>query len=73
MKLFGLRIRSWLFLGIGFLVGSAVGKGPFERVMEMVDDLRGKAGGTDFGNGQLRSNVGDTANDLREAVSGINR
>jgi hypothetical protein len=73
MKLFGFRIRSWLFFGIGFLAGSAAGEGPFKRVMEMVDDLRGKAAGTDFGNGQLRPRVGDTANDLREAVSGFNR
>lgn len=73
MKLFGFRIRSWLFFGIGFLVGSAVGEGPFQKVREMVDDLRGKMGEADLGDGQFRSAVGGTANDLREAVSGINR
>jgi hypothetical protein len=71
MKLFGLRLRSWLFLGIGFLAGSAVGKGPFERVMQMVDELRG-GGGSEFG-GQSPPGMNQAANDLREAVSGINR
>jgi hypothetical protein len=66
VKLFGLRIRSWLFLGIGFLVGSAVGKGPFERVMEMVNELRG-GGGAEFRNG-FRPNTRDTVADAREAV-----
>jgi hypothetical protein len=69
MKLFGFRLRSWLFLGIGFLAGSAVGRGPFERVMEMVNELRG----SEFGGGQSRPGMNEAADDLREAVSGINR
>jgi hypothetical protein len=61
MKLFGLRIRTWIFFGIGFLLGSRMGTGPWEQVMEMVNDLRGRAGGDDSGNGQVSGLMSSSA------------
>lgn len=63
MKLFGFRLRSWLFFGLGFLAGSAAGEGPFKRVMEMVDQFRG-GGGAEF-----RANMRHSVNDMKEAVT----
>jgi len=71
MKFFGLRLRSWLFFGVGFLIGSAAGRGPFERVMEMVDQFRG-GGGSQFGSDGSQPDM-TPANELRDAVSGLNR
>jgi hypothetical protein len=71
MKLFGFRLRTWLFFGIGFMAGSAVGRGPFERLMEMVEELRG--GGSELGGNSFQPRMNEAANEMRDAVSGLNR
>jgi hypothetical protein len=43
MKLF--RIRTLGMFGIGFLAGSAAGKGPWEKAQASMDQLKGKVSG----------------------------
>jgi hypothetical protein len=47
MKL--LRMRTLGMFGIGFLAGSAAGRGPWEKTQATMDELKGKVsgGGTD--------------------------
>ena len=49
MKLF--RIRTLGLLGIGFLAGSAAGKGPWEKAQASMDELKGKVSGGATGGG----------------------
>ena len=43
MKL--LRMRTLGMFGIGFLAGSAAGRGPWEKAQESMDQLKGKVSG----------------------------
>lgn len=43
MKL--LRIRTLGMFGIGFLAGSAAGRGPWEKTQATMDELKGKVSG----------------------------
>jgi hypothetical protein len=48
MKLF--RMKTLGVLGIGFLAGSAAGRGPWEKTQATMDQLKGKvSGGMDGG------------------------
>jgi secreted trypsin-like serine protease len=44
MKL--LRMRTLGMFGIGFLAGSAAGRGPWEKTQASMDQLKGKVSGT---------------------------
>jgi hypothetical protein len=51
MKL--LRMRTLGMFGVGFLAGSAAGRGPWEKTQERMDQLKGKvSGGAMDGGGQ---------------------
>jgi hypothetical protein len=52
MKL--LRMRTLGMFGIGFLAGSAAGRGPWEKTQATMDELKGKVSGgaMDGGGGQ---------------------
>jgi len=52
MKLF--RMKTLATLGIGFLAGSAAGRGPWEKTQASMEDIKGKVsgsmnGGSDYG------------------------
>lgn len=46
MKICRLRIRTLLALGIGFLLGSRAGRGPWDAVAAKVADLRSRRDGS---------------------------
>ena len=56
MKLF--RIRTLGMFGIGFLAGSAAGRGPWEKTQATMDELKGKVSGgaNSGGQGPLSTN-----------------
>ena len=49
MKL--LRMRTLGMFGIGFLAGSAAGKGPWEKAQASMDQIKGKVSGGDMNGG----------------------
>jgi len=49
MKL--LRMRTLGMFGIGFLAGSAAGKGPWEKAQASMDQLKGKVSGGEMNGG----------------------
>ena len=51
MKLF--RMKTLATFGIGFLAGSAAGRGPWEKTQASMEDLKGKVSGD--GGGQYGS------------------
>ena len=53
MKLF--RMKTLATFGIGFLAGSAAGRGPWEKTQASVEDLKGKVSGSMDGGGQYGS------------------
>jgi hypothetical protein len=50
MKL--LRIRTLGMFGIGFLAGSAAGRGPWEKTQATMDEIKGKVSGGANSGGQ---------------------
>jgi hypothetical protein len=56
MKL--LRIRTLGMFGIGFLAGSAAGRGPWEKTQATMEELKGKVSGgaMDSGQGPMSTN-----------------
>jgi hypothetical protein len=53
MKL--LRMKTLATFGIGFLAGSAAGRGPWEKAQASMEDIKGKVSGTMDGDGQYGS------------------
>jgi hypothetical protein len=53
MKLF--RMKTLATFGIGFLAGSAAGRGPWEKTQASVEDIKGKVAGSTNGGGQYGS------------------
>jgi hypothetical protein len=53
MKL--LRIKTLATFGIGFLAGSAAGRGPWEKTQASLEDIKGKVSGSMNGGGQYGS------------------
>ena len=49
MKLF--RMKTLGMFGIGFLAGSAAGRGPWEKTQATMDQLKGKVSGETNGGG----------------------
>jgi hypothetical protein len=57
MKLF--RMRTLGAFGMGFLAGSAAGKGPWEKAQASMEQIKGKVAGGSLGsgdNGSMSSN-----------------
>jgi hypothetical protein len=48
MKLF--RMKTLATFGIGFLAGSAAGRGPWEKTQASMEDIKGKVSGSMGGN-----------------------
>lgn len=48
MKLF--RMKTLATFGIGFLAGSAAGRGPWEKTQASMEDIKGKVSGSTNGN-----------------------
>ncbi len=58
MKL--LRMRTLGMFGIGFLAGSAAGRGPWEKAQASMDQIKGKvSGGATDGGSQYGSTSGN--------------
>jgi hypothetical protein len=53
MKLF--RMKTLATFGIGFLAGSAAGRGPWEKTQASMEDLKGKVSGSMDGGGDYGS------------------
>jgi hypothetical protein len=53
MKL--LRMRTLGMFGIGFLAGSAAGKGPWEKAQASMDQIKGKVSGGEMNGGSQGS------------------
>jgi hypothetical protein len=53
MKLF--RMKTLATFGIGFLAGSAAGRGPWEKTQASLEELKGKVAGSMNGAGQYGS------------------
>ena len=53
MKLF--RMKTLATFGIGFLAGSAAGRGPWEKTQASMEDLKGKVSGSMDGGDQYGS------------------
>ena len=53
MKL--LRMKTLATFGIGFLAGSAAGRGPWEKAQASMEDIKGKVSGTMDDDGQYGS------------------
>jgi hypothetical protein len=53
MKLF--RIKTLATFGIGFLAGSAAGRGPWEKAQASMEEVKGKVSGRMNGGGQYGS------------------
>jgi hypothetical protein len=49
MKL--LRMKTLSMFGIGFLAGSAAGRGPWEKAQASMDQIKGKVSGGDMNGG----------------------
>lgn len=54
MKLF--RMKTLATLGIGFLAGSAAGRGPWEKTQASMEDLKGKVSGNGDQHGSMSTN-----------------
>jgi hypothetical protein len=59
MKLF--RMRTLASFGIGFLAGSAAGRGPWEKTQASMEEIKDKVSGSMNGGSQYGST---TANDI---------
>ena len=74
VKVLGMRFRftTVAALGIGFLLGSKTGTGPWDQFMAKVSELQGRAdgstGGRAAGNGVASSVASSTEADVREAT-----
>ena len=53
MKLF--RMKTLATFGIGFLAGSAAGRGPWEKTQASMEDIKGKVSGSMNGGGEYGS------------------
>ena len=53
MKLF--RMKTLAMFGIGFLAGSAAGRGPWEKTQASMEDIKGKVSGSMNGGDQYGS------------------
>jgi hypothetical protein len=53
MKLF--RIKTLATFGIGFLAGSAAGRGPWEKAQASMEEIKGKVSGSMNGGNQYGS------------------
>lgn len=62
MKLF--RMRTLTMFGIGFLAGSAAGRGPWEKAQQSMDQIKGKVSETMNGSG---SQMGSTSSNGSDA------
>ena len=54
MKLF--RMKTLATLGIGFLAGSAAGRGPWEKTQASLEDIKGKVSGNGDQYGSMSTN-----------------
>ena len=57
MKLF--RMKTLATFGIGFLAGSASGRGPWEKTQASMEDLKGKVSGSMNGGSDYPTTAGD--------------
>lgn len=46
-----LRMKTLSMLGIGFLAGSAAGRGPWEKAQASMDQIKGKVSGGEMNGG----------------------
>lgn len=67
MKFFGFRPKTLLFFGLGFLLGSRAGRGPWEKAMALWSELQGKAQSQFGGDGHLKGKFEGAKDHFQEA------
>lgn len=70
MKFFGFRIKTLLFFGLGFLLGSRAGPGPWEKAMALWSELQGRAKSEFGGDGHLKGKFEGAKDQMKDALPG---
>lgn len=70
MKLFGFRLKTLVAFGVGFLLGSRFGPGPWEQFMAWCNQLQGKAQSEFGGDGHLKGKFTEAKDQIKDTLSG---
>jgi uncharacterized protein YjbJ (UPF0337 family) len=68
MKIFGFRIKTLVFFGVGFLLGSRAGRGPWDKAMEFWEQFQGRAQ-SELGNGHLKGRFEEAKGKMKDTFA----